>query len=445
MSSRPNVIFVVLDTVRADRVSGLGYDQPTTPQFDDFLAEATTFTDAVAQAPWSVPSHASLFTGEYPSEHEATVPKPVLSEGPVLAERLGAAGYETYGVSPNEYVRPATGFARGFEEFHTLGPLTEPPLVADLLGPAVNWFTSTARVRYPAEQAFNLFRSTGATTTEPPAPPEYGAVETAADIIDRVEDPFFLFVNLFDAHLPRSPAPEHRERFVDENLADAPVVANERAYMAGEYDPDERALRRMSQLYDADLRTLDDRFGALIERLQAAGVYEDSLVVAVSDHGEHLGEFGLLGHQFSVFDDVVSVPLGIKYPDGGPDRIDEQVEIQRLYHTILDEAGVAEFPTRSLASGEADEVARGAYHPPMVDVERYLWEGEFEYAPELLGEALTFARTGEEKRLCFDGAEWLFDLPESECTHLPRGRAGEDAPTQAIDAPEVVLDTTAED
>jgi arylsulfatase A-like enzyme len=444
MSSRPNVIFVVLDTVRADRVSGLGYGRPTTPQFDDFLADATTFTDAVAQAPWSVPSHASLFTGEYPSEHGTTVPRPVLSDGPVLAERLAAAGYETCGVSPNEYVRPATGFARGFEEFHTPG-LTEPRLVADLLGPAVNWFTSTAAVRYPAEQAFTLVRSAGGTTTDPPAPPAYGTVETAADALDRAGEPFFLFVNLFDAHLPRSPAPEHRETFVDDGLDDAPVVANERAYMAGEYDPDERALRRMSQLYDADVRTLDDRFGALLDRLRAAGVYEDSLVVAVSDHGEHLGEFGLLGHQFSVFDDVVSVPLGVKFPDGGPDRIDEQVEIRRLYHTILDEAGVDASPRRSLASGEGDEVARGAYHTPMVDVERYLWDGEFEYAPELLGEALTFARRDGQKRLRFDGSEWLFTLPESECTRLPRGRAGEAAPASAVDTPESPPDATAED
>lgn len=422
MSRRPNVILLVLDTVRADRVSALGYERPTTPHFDAFLDDATTFTDAVAQAPWSVPSHASLFTGERPREHGTTVTSPVLTDGPVLAERLSAAGYETYGVSPNEYVRPATGFARGFDAFQTPG-LTEPAAVADAVAPLVNRFTSTATVRYPVERGFNLLRSTAATTTDPAPPAEYSVAETTERLLDGTSEPFFVFANLIDAHLPRSPAPEHRDRFVDDSLADAPIVENERAYMAGEFEADERSLRRMSQLYDADLRTLDDRFRAVMEALRGADVLEDSLVIVVSDHGEHLGEFGLLGHQFSVFDDVVSVPLGVQFPGGGPDRVDGQVEIRRLYHTILDAAGVASFPERSLASGAPDPVARGAYHTPMVDVARHLWDDEFAYDPALLGQSLSFERTAEEKVVRFDDEEWLFEVPERACTRVARERA----------------------
>jgi len=421
---RPNVVMLVLDTVRADRVSAMGYNRPTTPRLDEFLADATTFSDAVAQAPWSVPSHASLFTGEYPRDHGTTITSPVLSEGPVLPEQLSAAGYDTVAVSPNEYIRPATGFARGFDEFHTPG-ITEPAVTADLLGLAVNWFTGTAAVRYPVEQVFNSLRSTGGTTTDPAEPPAYGVPETVDGALDRRSEPFFLFANLFDAHLPRSPAPEHRERFVDESLSDTELVENERAYMTGGYEPDERALRRMSQLYDADLRTLDDRFRAVMATLGERGVLEDSLVVVVSDHGEHLGEFGLLGHQFSVFEEAVSVPLGISFPGGGPGDVAEQVEIRRLYHTVLDAAGVESFPERSLASGEGDEVARGSYHSPMVDIDRYLWGGEYVTAPALLGEDISFVRTGDEKRIRYDGSEWLFDLPERDCNHLSRRRAPE--------------------
>ncbi|MFT4946279.1 MAG: arylsulfatase A-like enzyme, partial [Natronomonas sp.] len=140
---RPNVIFVLLDTLRADRVSALGYDRETTPNFDAFADDATLFTDAVAQAPWSIPSHASLFTGKYPEEHGATITSPILSGERTLAERLSENGYETYAVSPNDYVRPATGFARGFDSYET-GSLTEPAVTADLLARPVNWFTSTA-------------------------------------------------------------------------------------------------------------------------------------------------------------------------------------------------------------------------------------------------------------------------------------------------------------
>jgi arylsulfatase A-like enzyme len=117
MMSRPNVIFVLLDTVRADRGSALGYDRETTPNFDAFADDATLFTDAVAQAPWSVPSHASLFTGKYPEEHEATITSPILSGEQTLAAVLSANGYETHAVSQNDYGRPATGFANGFDSY----------------------------------------------------------------------------------------------------------------------------------------------------------------------------------------------------------------------------------------------------------------------------------------------------------------------------------------
>ncbi len=414
MSSRPNVIFVVLDTVRADRVSALGYEQPTTPTFDEFAEEATLYTDAVAQAPWSVPSHASLFTGQYPSDHGATTTSPILRDGPLLPELLSGAGYETYGVSPNEYVRPATGFARGFDRFWTPDSVTEPSIVADLIGPAVNWITSTPTVRRPVERAFNAARESDEQTTAPASPMADGVLDTTARLLETAREPFFLFVNLIDAHLPRSPAPEYVEEFVDPALADVPVVTNERAHTIGDQEMTARAFRKMSQLYDADLRTLDDRLDILLGLLAQHDLVEDSLVVLVSDHGEHLGEFSLAGHQFSVFDAVVSVPLAIQFPDGGPDRVDSQVETRRLFETVLDETGVQSYPARSLASGSGDDRACGSYHSPMVDIESLLWEGSVKYDRALLGERLAFSRTPTTKRISFDACEWLFELPEHD-------------------------------
>ncbi|MXR51914.1 sulfatase-like hydrolase/transferase [Halovenus sp. WSH3] len=407
----PNVVFVLLDTVRADRVSALGYDRKTTPNFDAFADEETLYTDAVAQAPWSVPSHASLFTGTYPAEHGATIASPVLTGEPTLAELLSDAGYDTYAVSPNEYVRPATGFARGFDSYETLS-LTEPSVVADLLARPVNWFTSTAWVRRPVEWAFNRLQSTGSVTTDPAPPAEDGLLDAVANRIERADDPFFLFVNLFDAHLPRSPAPEFARQFVDDDLADVPIVERERTHTLGGHTMDERGLRKFRQLYDADVRTTDERFGRLVGILRQSGVFEDSLVVAVSDHGEQLGEYGLVGHQFSVFDGAVSVPLAIRFPDGGPDRVDDQVEIRRLFHTVLDEAGARSYPEQSLRSGPGDELARGAYHSPMLDIEALLRTGTVRYDRDLLGEPLSFVRDGDTKVVSFDGTEWLFETPE---------------------------------
>jgi len=414
MAGHPNVIFVVLDTVRADRVSALGHDRETTPAFDEFAVDATLFTDAVSQAAWSVPSHASLFTGAYPAEHGATITSPVLTADAVLPELLAAGGYDTYGISPNDYIRPATGFARGFDEFTMTSPVTEPAVAADVLGPVANWVASTPTVRRPVERLFNYRQARRAVTTEPERPADDGLLDTVSGVLDRADEPFFLFLNLIDAHLPRSPAREHLERFGDPELADAPIPANERGYTVGEDGIDDRSRERLRRLYDADLRTLDDRLGRLLDLFRESAVLKDALVVLVSDHGEQLGEFGLVGHQFSVFDSVVSVPLAVQFPGGGPDRIDAQVEIRRLFETVLDESGLRSSPDRSLRSGVGDDTACGGFYSPMVDIEQLLWEGTVRTDPELLGERLGFERRGETKLVRFDGAEWLFELPEEK-------------------------------
>jgi len=433
METPPDVVCLVLDTVRADRVSAYGYDRKTTPAFDVFAERATVFTDAVAQAPWSIPSHGSLFTGSYPAEHGATTVSPILQDGPTLPELLSGAGYETYAVSPNEYIRPATGFARGFDAFETLGPVTEPALTADVVAPLANWVAGTPSVRLPIERLFNVAREHDARAVGTAPAPDDGLVEQVERYLDRAGSPFFLFVNVIDPHLPRSPAPAHEAAFLDDALADLPVVTNERAAALDDGSPDPRAVRKLSQLYDADLRTMDDRLDGLFDALADAGVLDDALVAVFSDHGEHLGEFGLVGHQHSVFDSVVSVPLAVQFPDGGPDRVDEQVELRRLYHTILDETGLASFPDRSLAAGVGDETARGAFYTPMLDLESLFWEGAARYDPGLLGESISFVRDGETKLVRFAGEEWLFELPERDAgsvslDRVPDGYDWLDAP-----------------
>lgn len=410
--SQPNVILIVLDTVRADRVSALGYDQPTTPAFDEFVQEATLYTDAIAQGSWSIPSHASIFTGKYPREHGATTAAPILQDHDTLAVQLSKAGYETYANSPNEYVRPATGFGRGFDEFDPCSPVRVPAGLVDLVAPVINWGTRNPRVRLPIERLFNQRRANTPRVTGREIAETDSQIARVTDYLTRASEPFFCFVNLMDAHLPRSPAPDHYDRFVDDDLDDVTVVENERAHTFGErLGPD--GIEKMNQLYDADLRTMDDKLGELLAVFERMGVLEDSLVVLVSDHGEQLGEFGMIGHQASLFDEVVHVPLAISFPDGDGGEIDDQVEIRRLYETVLDVAGVEPNPEQSLAAGQGDEVAQGAFISPSLDLERLLWEQEVVYDPAYMGTALTFERTDGLKQLRFGDAEWLFECPES--------------------------------
>lgn len=417
----PNVIFLVIDTVRSDRVSGYGYDRQTTPNFDSFAEDVTVFSDAVSQAAWSIPAHGSLFTGKYPSEHRATTIGPILQDADTFPRLLSDAGYETYGISPNEYVRPLTGFGHGFDEFYPCRPVTVPPAVADGLAPVANWGAATPRLRYPIERVFNHSRTSAPRSVEPNPPESYHLVPRVTDILTRAAEPYLLFVNIIDAHLPRSPKPEHVDRFVDDELRDEEVVENERAHTFGD-DMGPDAIRKMSQLYDADLRTMDDKLGEVLDALQHVGALDDSLVVLVSDHGEHLGEFGMIGHQQSLFEEVVSVPLAIRFPDGGPAMVDQQVELRRLFHTVLDEAAVEAYPERSLASGAGDDVARGEFFTPMLDIGQLYEDRTIAFDARLMGETLSFNRDGDSKTVQFDGRRWEFDLPESASGAI---RAGE--------------------
>lgn len=413
MATPPSVVLVVLDTVRRDRVSAYGYEHDTTPAFDEFASRATLFEDPVSQAAWSVPAHASLLTGLYPTAHGATTIRPVLRARRPLPAQLQAAGYEAYAVSPNEYIRPITGFGRGFDEFWTGSPLAGLESAASAVSPTLNRFTSNPHIRRPLERGFNWARRLG-NETGTVSPAEYGVRERVEQILAHASDPFFLFVNLPHAHLPRSPEPGYRATFVDDDRPTESVVANERAHVFGEHRMGPEAMQAMSQLYDADLRTVDDRLRDVLAMLSCSGALDDALVILVADHGEHLGEFDLVGHQHSVFEPVVSVPLAIQFPDGGPATVDEQVETRRVYHTILDVAGVSDFPALSLASGEGDAVTRGSFHSPMLDIPALLRDGTVAYDRALLGEALSFERADGRKTVSFGDDCWEFSLPESE-------------------------------
>lgn len=407
----PNVVLLVLDTVRRDRVSAYGYERTTTPRFDRFARDNTLFTDAVTQSSWSIPAHASLLTGLYPEAHGATTVRPILQARQPLPAALSAAGYETYAVSPNEFVRPATGFGTGFDGFYTDAPVTVPEPIVRATDALLNRLTDS-RYRRPLERGFNQLKQRGSLcgTVEPPS---YGVASRVESIIEQSDEPFFLFANLPHAHLPRSPEPAYEKQFVNSGAPTADVVETGRTHTFGRQTMDSRALETMADLYDADLRTLDDRLSAVLDAVEGQTADRETLVVLVSDHGEHLGEHGLVGHHHSLLDPVVSVPLAIDFPGGGPDVVESQVETRRVYHTIADAAGVTSFPEISLRQGREDTVARGSFHSPMLDMTRFLQDRTVAYDERYLGEPLTFSRTPAETRFEFDDESWTATREEA--------------------------------
>jgi arylsulfatase A-like enzyme len=334
-SAPPPVLLVVLDTVRADRTSTYGYERPTTIQLDALAAAGVVFEDVTASAPWTWPSHASLFTGEAPWVHGAHLVSPdaaahevdglplagIRAELPTLAERFARAGYRTVSLAANELLRPELGLVRGFE-----------------------------RARH--------FEHDGQ------------VLEAARAEIARADDarPLFLFVNLMSAHSPyrEGPGPwaAARPEWLGEDAApewarpyltreggrgidlarvpeDPAVSDGITRYLAGELAIPPEGFALLSQLYDAGVRQADFVLGRILEDFAAR--HPEGVVAVTADHGEALGEHAQLGHLASVYPEVLAVPLVLAAPGRLPAgrRVAEPVEMRRLHATLLDLAGLA--------------------------------------------------------------------------------------------------------
>ena len=360
--SPENVLFVVLDTVRKDRLTPYGYDRPTTPNLADFADEATVFEQAVAPAPWTLPVHASLFTGLYPSQHGADQENPYLEGATTLAETLSAAGYDTACYSSNAWITPYTRLTDGFDDQDNFFEVMPGEFLSGPLARAWKTMNDNESLRAIADKLVSL----GNTAHEYLAGGE-GADSKTPAVVDRTmsfvddADRSFAFVNLMDAHLPYHPPEEFAAEFAP-GVDSADVCQNSKEYNAGARDIDTDEWADIRGLYDAEIAHIDDQLGRLFDWLKAEGRWDDTMVVVCADHGELHGEHDLYGHEFCVYDPLVNVPLLIKHPELDADRRTDQVELVDLYHTVLDaldvpadhpavgDGAVPLDPTRSLVS-----------------------------------------------------------------------------------------------
>lgn len=359
-----NVVFIVMDTVRKDRLSVYGYDRQTTPELERFATEAKVFDQAVAPAPWTLPVHASLFTGLYPSQHGASQERPYLEETSTLAETLSELDHTSACYTSNTWITPYTKLTRGFDDqdnfFEALpsdvlsGPLARVWKEMNdrkTLRTAANWLVNAGNAVH------EYFASNQQADSKTPA-----VIDQTIEFIDDADEPYFTFLNLMDAHLPYHPPEEYREEFapgVDSNS----VCQNSKEYNCGAREIDDTEWEEINGLYDAELRHIDAELARLFDWLKANDEWEDTLIIVCADHGELHGEHDLYGHEFGVYDPIVNVPLLIKHPELEPGREETQVELIDLYHTVLDHAGasttdstesnaVSLSPVRSILSDE---------------------------------------------------------------------------------------------
>ena len=378
-SDGPNVLFVVLDTVRKDHLTVYGHDRPTTPRLDEFAEEARVFEEAVAPAPWTLPVHASLFTGLYPSEHGATQENPYLEGATTLAESLSTAGYQTSCYSSNAWITPYTHITDGFDAQDNFFKAMPGQFLSGPLARIWKAMNDHERLRGLADgvvaMGTRINDRLAAGNDEDSKTP--AVVDQTMEFIDDADGSFFSFINLMDAHLPYHPPDEFVEEFAP-GVDSEDVCQNSKAYNCGACDINEEEWEDIRGLYDAEIRHMDEQVGRLFDWLRKTGRWEETMVIVAADHGELHGEHDLYGHEFNIYDPLVNVPLMVKHPDIDAGRDDQLVELVDLYHTMLDATGVegqgqSLDPRRSLLDANYRDIDRGEYafveyHRPVVEL-----------------------------------------------------------------------------
>jgi arylsulfatase A-like enzyme len=339
-AKKGDVLLIVVDTARADHFSSYGYTRPTTPAFDLLAKEGVRFDNAWSQSPWTLPSMATILTGQPPHAHGAGRAErgilPVRPEIETLAELMAAAGYRTAAFINVIWCGPRlSALDRGFElyDFHT------------------------------SDETNRGHRDAARTT------------DAALAWLDRIgDDPSFMVVHYFDPHLTYDPPAPYDTLFEKEPSAGLPAGFGSAVELFkirdGSLQLDPRQKLGLMARYDGELRYTDEQFSRLREELERRGRWNDALVVVVADHGEEFWDHGGFEHGHSHFRELLRVPLIVKKPGGREGVVaGERVTLLDIAPTVLDFAGLE--PPAGLPGG-----VLGSGGSPYAVAEGNLWGDE---------------------------------------------------------------------
>jgi arylsulfatase A-like enzyme len=306
---------ISIDCLRADHVGAYGYERNTTPRIDVFADEAVLFETAVSTAPMTPPSHMSMFTGLFPSLHDGSKFAKLALSVPYVPKILSQAGYQTDALVTGAYLSQTYGFERGFHLYRL-----------DHRSPAAA----------TVDQAIELLRLSSGRNQ-------------------------FLFVHLIDAHWPYQPPEKLIERFHPRppDLAELnqKIVNNEPPSTPEEID-------RVVALYDSEIASADEALGQLLDEMKIMGLYDRSLIILTADHGEAFYDHGHWQHSRTLYEELVRIPLIVKWPGQSPKgRVRSQVSQVDIFTTVLTSAGLSPPPSDGIdllefVSGTAEATKR---------------------------------------------------------------------------------------
>jgi len=329
-----NVVVIVMDTARQDRLSCYGYERETSPRLTELARSATLYTNAYSTSSWTGPGHASLFTGLHSFTHGTTQESWEMREGlTTFAEVLSERGYRTVAVVENAMLTSDRGYSQGFAEYYE------------------SWREGWHR---DSGQAVVEFRKVldGGTS----------------------EQPFLVFVNLIAPHSPYNSPRQFRKSFVTR-----PEIRLDnsmwRQYYTGRVTFSDDELTHLNERYDAEILYTDHLVGEMIDELVERDLWDDTVLIVTSDHGENIGDHEHMDHMFSLFETTTKVPFIVRQPVlfGAGVVEDAPVQLTDVFPTVLEIAGVdaADFPSHGYSllgdTAPADrEVFTEYYHPMFV-------------------------------------------------------------------------------
>jgi arylsulfatase A-like enzyme len=366
----PNVLIIIVDTLRADHLSPYGYSRDTSPYLTQLAQQGVLFENAIAPSSWTLPSHASMLTGLYPHESRVQAGKDILSGSlPNLGETMRRRGYRTAAFSANyELFTRDHGFIHCFSHYEeyeqSIGGILEKVPLSKLILEALSHVTIGEKFAYFGEK--------NAPTTE-------RVDKNALDWIEKGHRPFFVVLNYFDLHEPTLP-PEHYLHMFTTN----PKARTQNVYFDEKctaYAVKPLCAPEMPQIvdvYDGSIRYVDGSIQHLLSELTGRGVLQNTIVVFTSDHGQEFGDHGIYGHGKSLYRQVIQVPLIIWKPGLVPAsvRVPTPVSTTDIAATILDLTapdGKQALPGRSLAPLWHSSEAATGWPDPMSQLAQLHW------------------------------------------------------------------------
>ena len=318
---KTSVLLISIDSLRPDHLGCYGYNKNTSPAIDGLASDGMIFLNAVSTTSWTLPAHVSLFTSLFNSGHRVNDNSDRIDEQRImLAEIFKAHGYRTAGFVSGPFMHPAFAFDQGFDEYaYCTGYAGTPPQtkknpISGQVQEASHRDVSSPKVN---SRALPWLEKNG-------------------------KEPFFLFLHYFDVHYDYIPPPPYDDMFVDPGYSGGIDPSNfiHNEGINASLPPEDLAY--LFGLYDGEIRFTDDHVGAVIEKLKSLGVFEKTLIIVTSDHGDEFFEHGEKGHFKTLFDESIKIPLVMhlpgKIPTGRQDA--SLVRIIDVMPTILDLCGL---------------------------------------------------------------------------------------------------------